>query len=181
MCNLDKALDYEIEMTPSDCSKTELLKVRALADLLTGQQKGQDPAHTSCSKDYRLWTVIFIWSTICLWCWINIYTLSVTALSLLWGCKVFCWSQSQLSLGEGGVLPGQVASSSQGPSLLGEAAMQGVNHTLGAIWSSVACCLQLSSCWSVSLELGLELATFRSLADLLSQLSYSHPFVEYTA
>ena len=32
----------------------------------------------------------------------------------LWGHMVFCWSQSQLSLGEGRVLPGQVASSLQG-------------------------------------------------------------------
>ena len=31
------------------------------------------------------------------------------------GRRVCCWSQSQLSPGEGRVLPGQVASSSQGP------------------------------------------------------------------
>ena len=45
---------------------------------------------------------------------------------------------SQLSLGEGSVHPGQVASSSQGPSLMAEAAMQGAICTSGAIWGSVA-------------------------------------------
>ena len=44
-----------------------------------------------------------------------IHPLSVTALSLLCGHRFFCCSQSQLSLGEGRVLPGEVASSSQGP------------------------------------------------------------------
>ena len=43
----------------------------------------------------------------------TIHPLSVTAASLLWGHRVFCCSQSQLSLGEGRVHPGQVASSSQ--------------------------------------------------------------------
>ena len=45
----------------------------------------------------------------------NIHPLSITALSLFIGSQVFCWSQSQLSLGEGSVNPGQVASTSQGP------------------------------------------------------------------
>ena len=44
----------------------------------------------------------------------SIHPLSVTALSLLWDRGGLCWSQSQLSLGEGRVHPGQVASSSQG-------------------------------------------------------------------
>ena len=47
----------------------------------------------------------------------NVHPLSVTALSLLsWGfVGVCCWSQSQLSVGEGRVLPGREASSSHGP------------------------------------------------------------------
>ena len=45
----------------------------------------------------------------------SIHPLSVTALSLLCSCGGFCWSQSQLSLGEGRANPAQVASSLQGP------------------------------------------------------------------
>ena len=44
-------------------------------------------------------------------CYPHILPSSVTALSLLWGHRGCCWSQSQLS---GRVLPGQVASLSQG-------------------------------------------------------------------
>ena len=40
----------------------------------------------------------------------------------------FCWSQSQLSLDEGRVLPGQVSSSWQGTSLMVKAAMQAANQ-----------------------------------------------------
>ena len=86
-----------------------------------------------------------------------IHPLSVTALSLLWGCRgFFCWSQSQLSLGEGRVFPGQVASSSQGPSLMAEAAMQGVSRTSGAIWGSVSCSRTLRHAAQLSPELGFE-------------------------
>ena len=40
--------------------------------------------------------------------------MSLSALSVLWGHKFFCWSQSLLSLGKGRVDPGQVTSPSQG-------------------------------------------------------------------
>ena len=59
----------------------------------------------------------------------HVISLSVTALSLFIGSSC-CWSQSQLSLGEGRLLPG--------PSLMEEAAIQGANCTSGAIWGSVS-------------------------------------------
>ena len=42
-------------------------------------------------------------------------------------------------------VPGQVASSSQGPSLMAEAAMPGANCTSGAIWGSLSCSRTCSS------------------------------------
>ena len=85
----------------------------------------------------------------------------------------FCWTQSQLSLGEGRVLPGQVTSS-----LMAEADMQGDNRTSGAIRGSVSCSRTLQHAAQLSLELGFEPATFRSLGNLLFLLSYSRPSKE---
>ena len=63
-------------------------------------------------------------------------------------------------LGKGRIHPGQVASSSQGPSLMAEAAMQGANCTLGASWSSVSCSRTLCNAAQLSLgELGFEPVT----------------------
>ena len=62
-----------------------------------------------------------------------------------------------------------------GPSLMAEAAMQGANRTLGAIWGPVSCSRTVWHAAKLSPELGLEAATFRSLADLLYPLSYSRP------
>ena len=76
-----------------------------------------------------------------------IHPLFITTLSLLWGR----WSQSK-----GRLHPGQVASSSQGPSLMVEAAI-----------SSVSCSRTLQH------------ATFQSLADLLYSLSYSRAKLWY--
>ena len=90
----------------------------------------------------------------------SIHPSSITALSLLWGRRVFCCSQSQLSLGEGRVLPGQVS-------------MQGANLTSGEIWGSVSCSRTLQHTAQLSPELGFEPATFQSLAYLLYPLSYS--------
>ena len=87
----------------------------------------------------------------------SIHPLSVTALSLLVGRGGFCWSQSQLSLGEGRVLPGQVANS-----LMAEA-MQGANHTSGASWGCTSTCS--------SAQPGDRIWT----SDLLCPLSYSCP------
>ena len=67
-----------------------------------------------------------------------------------------------LSQGAGRVLPGQVASSSQGP------------HWW-AMWGSVSCSRTLWHAAQPCPEPGFERATFRSLVDLLYPLSYSHP------
>ena len=84
-------------------------------------------------------------------------------LSLLWGRRVFCWSQSQLSLGEGKV---QVALHWwQRPPCKVPTAHQeqvGVQYLAQGHFD-----IQLSP------ELGFEPATFQSLADLLYLLSYS--------
>ena len=63
------------------------------------------------------------------------------------GC---CWSQSQLSLGEGRVHPGQVA-------------LTDGNRTSGAIWGSVSCSRALRHAAQFSPgELGFKPATHRS-------------------
>ena len=105
---------------------------------------------------------------------VDIHSLSITALFLLWRCGFFCWSQSQLSLGEGRVLPGQVASSWQGPRWWQRPPCK-VPTAPGAIWGSVSCSRTLRHVAQLSPELGFEPATFRSLANLLYPLSYSRP------
>ena len=55
---------------------------------------------------------------------------------------------------------------------MAEATMLGA--TSGAIWGSVFCPWTLQHAAQLSLELGFESATLRSLADLLYPLSYSH-------
>ena len=73
------------------------------------------------------------------------------------GCS---WSQSQLSLGEGRVHPGQVTSSSQGPHRW----QPHIRSNLGfsTLVKNTSTCSSVQQVW---------LATFRSLADLLYPLS----------
>ena len=86
----------------------------------------------------------------------SIHPLSVTALSLLWGRRSFCWSQSQLSLGVGRVHPERVASSSQGSHwwqrppckvLTAHQEQFGVQYLAQGHF-----CMQLSSAWSWDLN-----------------------------
>ena len=93
----------------------------------------------------------------------------------IWCRGVFCWSQSQLSLGEGRIHPGEVASSLQGPSLM--AAMQGSNCTPGAIWF-----LQVQ--YLAQGHFNMRLSSARESCDLnqrpsnlLYPLSYSCPWI----
>ena len=92
------------------------------------------------------------------WSW----SLSVTAYPFPWGRGVLLLEPiPALSQGEGRVLPGQVASSLQGP------------HWW-AMWGSVSC----SRTRRHSAQPGFEPATFQSLVDLLYPLSCNRPFLE---
>ena len=81
------------------------------------------------------------------------------------GC---CWSQSQLSLGEGRVHPEEVAAHCS-PSLMAAAHQEqfGIQYLAQGHFDT-----QLSSARG---EPGSEPATFQSPVDLLYPLSYSHP------
>ena len=86
----------------------------------------------------------------------------------------FSRGQSQLSLGEGRVLPGQVASSSQDPHWWQRLPCKVPTAPPGAIWGSVSCSRTLRHAAQLSLELEFEPVTFWSVADLLYLPSYSH-------
>ena len=84
-----------------------------------------------------------------------VMSLSVTAYPFPWGHGVLLLEPIPASSqGKGRVLPGQVASSSQGP------------HWW-AMWGSVSCSKTLRHAAQPCPEPGFELATFRSLVDLL--------------
>ena len=106
-------------------------------------------------------------------CCIKICFFHTSLLSLLCGRGGFCRSKSKLSLGDGRVHPGQVASSSQGPywwqrppCKVSTAHQEqfGVQHLAQGH-------IDMQFSW----ELGFEPATFQSLDNLLYLLSYSRP------
>ena len=124
----------------------------------------QSPSHGANSVD-TLWLKSMNKSYKQDYCTLNhVMSLSVTAYPFPCGRGVLLLEQSHpsLSQGKGRVLPGQVASSSQGP------------HWW-AMWGSVSCSKTLRHAAQPCPEPGFELATFRSLVDLLYPLSYSRP------
>ena len=91
----------------------------------------------------------------------HVMSFSVTAYPFPWGHRVLLLEPiPALSQGEGRVLPGQVASSSQGP------------HWW-AMWGSISCSKTLRHPAQPCPEPGFELATFWSLVDLLYWLSWA--------
>ena len=93
----------------------------------------------------------------------HVMSLSVTAYPFPWSRRVLLLEPiSALSQDEGRVLPGQVASSSQGP------------HWW-AMWDSVSHSKTLRHVAQPCPEQGFKPATFRSLVNLLYPLSYSRP------
>ena len=81
--------------------------------------------------------------------------------------------QILLSLGEGRVLPGQVAR----PSLMAEAAMQGANCTSGAIWGSVSCSRILQHASQFSRSWDLNQQPFLRFATLFFRLAFRNYFI----
>ena len=118
--------------------------------------KDLNTSETKLKRFLLFW--VFIWNT-CLLFNCHVMSISVTAYPFPWGRGMLLLEPiPALSQGEGRVLPGQVASSSQGP-------------YWWAMWGSVSCSRTLQHAAQPCPEPGFEPATFQSLVDLLYPMS----------